>query len=750
MNLRSILAAGMIFAGIVFLPGCDGTSGSDRDDNPVRVTGVGINKEITAMLVGSTETLTAMVYPGNASNRKIYWESSNESTVSVSDDGLLTARGVGNVVITATTDEGDFEDECAVNVSVSTVAVTGMELDMSSLKLHVDDRYLIKASIIPIEATNQNVLWESDDENIVEVHGGLLTATGVGTAVVSAITADGGFIGECTVTVSPKLVPVTDLTLNRYKAGVQIGKTLQIYATIHPSNATNRVIHWYTPNSDIATVTQYGLVTGIGAGEVNILAVSDDGDFGAECSVTVSPIAVTGVTLDAHDWETHVGETLHLNATVSPDDATNREVSWESNNEAVASVSPEGLVTANGLGTARITVSSDGGDFDDSCEVSVVPVYISGFELNKTSTTIVFGRTEQLVATINPSNSTVRDVTWESDDESIASVSDNGIVTSNACGTTVIRAWIEDEHGYYQAECEVRVAKYEYVASRWIFLSIVDVSDPFNPFLASRYVAEGTIYDTTVYAACVSGDHVYLAMGEKGLVILDVSDRTNPVKVGEYETINDALDVYVRGNYLIVAEERTVEIFDISEPEDPSSVWHYQSLIGGSIIASVDQDYLYIIEPSMFFNLYNISNPASPVSAGSNITNQLSSVSKIIINGNTAYLIRDSELVICDLEDLNDISPVEYYDTPDTIQGMCFNGNYAYINDGYNAGMLIVDMSINTEPVLVDTYPYIGHYPWLKVDSNYLYLSDAYTFMIFDVSTSSEPYEISSFDEPFN
>ena len=164
---------------------------------------------------------------------------------------------------------------------------------------------------------------------------------------------------------------------------------------------------------------------------------------------------VTGVSLNKASTTIEVGKSETLTATVTPSNATNKNVTWSSTNTNVADVS-NGVVTGKAAGTATITVKTADGSKTASCTVTVKTpiVAVTGVNLNKTSTTIEVGNSETLTATVTPSNATNKNVTWSSTNTNVATVS-NGVVTGKAAGTATIMVKTAD--GSKTASCTVTV-----------------------------------------------------------------------------------------------------------------------------------------------------------------------------------------------------------------------------------------------------------------------------------------------------
>lgn len=255
-------------------------------------------------------------------------------------------------------------------------------------------------------------------------------------------------------------VRVTGVSLNNSALTLNAGGTNTLIATVLPTNATNKSVTWSTNNSTVASVNN-GTVTAHAKGQATIRVTTADGGYSASCVVTVNEVSTTvsvqGVTLSTNTLSMKVGGTTTLTANIRPSNATNKNVTWSSNS-AVASVS-NGLVTANSVGQATIRVITEDGNYSDSCIVTVsettTTTSVTGVTLNSHALTMnKIGGTQTLSYTITPSNATNQNVTWSTSVPTVASVN-NGIVTANANGTTVIT--IRTTDGGYTDTCTVTV-----------------------------------------------------------------------------------------------------------------------------------------------------------------------------------------------------------------------------------------------------------------------------------------------------
>ena len=330
----------------------------------VAVTGVALNTATVTVIVEDTYTLTATVNPAEATDNYVTWTSSNEAIATVKE-GVVTALAVGKATITATTIDGGFKATCEVTVAPR--PVTGVTLDKATATLEVKETVTLVANVAPANATNKDVTWASDNETVATVVDGVVTAVAVGTANITVTTVDGSFKATCAVTVNP--ISVKGVALNKTTMTLKVAQADTLVATITPEDAANKEVVWASDNAEVATVVD-GVVTAIALGTANITVTTVDGNFTATCVVTVEATPVTGVTLDVTELTLDVPQTATLKATVAPEDATDKSVTWASDNETVATVA-EGVVTAVAEGTANITVTTTDGGFKATCVVTV-------------------------------------------------------------------------------------------------------------------------------------------------------------------------------------------------------------------------------------------------------------------------------------------------------------------------------------------------------------------------------------------
>ena len=262
----------------------------------------------------------------------------------------------------------------------TTVAVSSVSLSKTSVTLTEGDKETLTATVLPDNATDKTVEWSTSNSSVATVSSGTVTAIKAGTTTITVKTKDGGKTATCAVTVNAKVIPVSDVTLNKTELTLTEGESETLTATVKPDNATDKTLSWSSSDATVASVDDNGKVTALKAGTATITVKTKDGGKTAACAVSVKTkvIAVTGVTLNKTELTLTEGNSETLSATVKPDNATDKTVSWTSSDATVASVDDNGKVTALKAGTATITVKTKDGEKTATCKVTVVPSSLSG------------------------------------------------------------------------------------------------------------------------------------------------------------------------------------------------------------------------------------------------------------------------------------------------------------------------------------------------------------------------------------
>ena len=469
---------------------------------------ISLDKSSATLTEGETTTLTATVLPENTTyGKSVKWSSSNVAVATVDLMGNVTAKRAGTAIITAISENGKTAScTITVNKKDTNITITEVRLNKSTETLKEGDTTTLTATVLPENTTDsKSVSWRSSNSEVATVDAnGTVTAKRAGTAVITATSTNGKSAG-CTVTVSRKEIPITEISLDKSSATLTEGETTTLVATVLPENTTDsKSVSWRSSNSEVATVDANGTVTAKRAGTAVITATSTNGKT-AGCTVTVSKkeIPIIEISLDKSSATLTEGETTTIVATVLPENTTDsKSVSWSSSNSEVATVDANGTVTAKRAGTAVITATSTNGK-TAGCTVTVSKKEIPIIEisLDKSSATLTEGETTTLTATVLPENTTYgKSVKWSSSNVAVATVDLMGKVTAKRAGTAIITATSENGK---TASCTVTVNKKDTytglrdVDGNWMYFENGNVNSDYAGLVNYEglwfYVDNGTI-----------------------------------------------------------------------------------------------------------------------------------------------------------------------------------------------------------------------------------------------------------------
>lgn len=380
--------------------------------NAIPVTGISVTGASATVEEESQLQLTASVTPNNATVQTVTWSSNHESIATVNTNGLVTGVSEGEARITATATDGsavygyiditvtakpqqsEFDADMTAGSNAMAVTVDGNE----AVKVGTSKAAGTMTITVGAGATRLSFYAAGWNGTSTVIN---LTGATCGTSSFS-LTADSGISGsgsaytlsgtesdyyyettlsgvteETDITVSAStrfalwkakyyttaVEPVypTSISLEVGSTSVAIGGTTSVEVSYTPSDTNVKNVTFSSNTTSVATVSSEGIITGVAAGNARITATAEAANSGtvtAYVDITVTAIAVSGVTVSPASASLDIGDKQQLTATISPSNATNKNVTWESDATGVATVSSTGLVTAIAEGTATITVKS--------------------------------------------------------------------------------------------------------------------------------------------------------------------------------------------------------------------------------------------------------------------------------------------------------------------------------------------------------------------------------------------------------
>ena len=439
----------------------------------VRATSMTLQAATKVMMVGDSLQIEAIFTPENTSNQKVLWVSSKPGIASVDQNGLVRAVSsqVDPVIITATSYDGNFVKRCTLNIKQPAVSfystalksrrigdtewITGKD---ANTDYTLNWEYLIAAYVTPEQAKTP-FTWESNNTDLLTIEPFAEDTTvsvyvyGVGTSIYNGSCAIMRCVGEGSDTI---IVTGTKygktrkqkFKVQRYDATeiaisgsatrtMKVGEIITLSVTTTPA-ATSYVpeINWSSDAPDIVSVDETGTMEALSAGTAVVTATC--GTMTASVTITVSAVQPTGVTLDITTATLYEGEALQLTATVQPANATDKTITWTSDAPAYASVDQNGLVTAIKARSTRVNIEANtSNNYYARCRVTVMS--LTGISLNETNAMLELDETLQLTASFTPAEAQPH-VVWTSADESVVTVTEDGLVTAVGYGNAAITA----------------------------------------------------------------------------------------------------------------------------------------------------------------------------------------------------------------------------------------------------------------------------------------------------------------------
>lgn len=355
--------------------------------------------------------------------------------------------------------EGMLDSDVSEFSYTKSIQVTKIALKKKTIKLGANNPFKLEYTITPSNATAEKPIWSSSNDKVAIVdEDGNVTGVGKGTSVITASAADGSNkTATCKVTISP----VESIKMSKTTLSIKEGAKASLKATISPSSAVNKNVLWKSSDEEIVKIDEKGSILAVKNGAATVMAQSEENsELIAECRVVVET-PVTSIKLNASKAALSTSESynqLQLVASVLPEQASNKEVLWKSSNESVATVTEDGLVTAVSQGTASITATTVSGNKVGKCTVTVAPV--KGMNLSKGTVDLKVGKSMVLKVTVSPTSAPVKDMLWQSSDESKVIVTKYGKLIAVAPTmdgeSVIIRATSLDNPGVH-AECRVTV-----------------------------------------------------------------------------------------------------------------------------------------------------------------------------------------------------------------------------------------------------------------------------------------------------
>lgn len=351
--------------------------------------------------------------------------------------------------------------------------MTEITTDVSSLNMIKGDTYAVTASYQPEDASDTRMTWTSDDTKVATVNDkGVITAVGPGTTSIKATAVlpqsdDNHTTASATIVVNVRN-RLTSIAFGSKAEYISVGSSKTVDVQFTPSENINSNVTFSSSDTTIFTVSKEGVITGVKEGVAMLSCVAEDlGQEGAiTCMVyvTSSQVSATDFAIVPNEDTVYIGKTLQLTPVFTPENVTDRDVTWTTSDETKATVDANGVVTGVEEGTAVITATykdttNDNRVWTGTCIVTVekAPVSATGFEVTPVTQNIVCGKKFTIKPQFTPEDTTNQNVIYQSLDETVVTVDSKGVVTGVGPGDAIVQCTAED--GGFNATVAVHVEK---------------------------------------------------------------------------------------------------------------------------------------------------------------------------------------------------------------------------------------------------------------------------------------------------
>lgn len=330
--------------------------------NKVRITSISLNKHNLSLIVGKSDKLEVSIVPLDATD-EVIWESSDTNIVSITNNGLVVGKSIGNAIITAKTKNGKVSDRCAIKVLNN--EADELNFLEENVEITVNESKKLNITISPQELEKE-IIWTSSDESVVLVNNGEITGVKRGQTTIKA--SYGSKEVLCNIKV---IVPIVSMIMEKESITLNVNESEELKVITIPEIIYNDEIKWESSDESVIKVVD-GKITAIGSGESLITATY--GNMKATCIVTVVT-PVSNIKLNKNTLSLKEGSSETLIATILPSNATNKKIQWTSSNDRIVTVDVNGKVTGKKTGKVTITATIEGKKA--TCEVTSIGFIIT-------------------------------------------------------------------------------------------------------------------------------------------------------------------------------------------------------------------------------------------------------------------------------------------------------------------------------------------------------------------------------------
>lgn len=473
------------------------------------------------------------------------------------------------------------------------IEVSEVRLNLENINLEIGETSQLVATIFPEIATDKQVMYISENENIAEIdENGKITAKGNGTTKVYATTSS-GVTATCNVTVNttPEAITINEDKVNLYING---NSSYDLEVSYDPITSNiMKDLSWNTSDSNIVTVDEKGLITAVANGSAIITATTQN-NLQATCSVTV--YTIPNLLTLPKNLEMELGTRTTIDCSIEPNTSNyNTEISWYSDAKNIVTISEDGLIVAKNPGTATITAETANG-IKSTCIVTVLPK-ITDVIFNESFTILDLSMndTYQILAKSDLGTDITNSITWSSKDEKIAIVTDTGMVKAVANGTTTIEGTFLNIKKTFEVTVHTSPEKLELV-DKSIFLNVGEEKNLEYIIEPNDTDINNTITWTTTNSSILNVDgngKIIANSAGRAIVKVQTGINNNLFDTCIVNVVDIPSNMYFQQNKLLLKQDEQKEII-LTLNEDVEDI----NLEDLKITSSSEEILRYTYEPS--------------------------------------------------------------------------------------------------------------------------------------------------------
>ncbi|TDM51976.1 ATP-dependent DNA ligase [Aliivibrio fischeri] len=496
-----------------------------------------ITPAVVSLAKGNSQQYTAMGFFSDETSREltqeVSWHSRDTSIATISDVGLVVGVGVGNSTITAVKDGVMSNDG---RLTVTAAALESIQITPAVVSLAKGNSQQYTAMGFYSDETSreltQEVSWRSRDTSIATIsEAGLVVGVGVGNSTITAV-KDGVMSndGRLTVTTAAlESIQITPAVVSLAKGNSQQYTAMGFYSD-ETSRELTQEVSWRSRDTSIATISEAGLVVGVGVGNSTITAVKD-GVMSNDGRLTVTTAALESIQITPAVVSLAKGNSQQYTAMGFYSDETSREltqeVSWRSRDTSIATISEVGLVVGVGVGNSTITAVKDGVVSNDG-RLTVTAAALESIQITPAVVSLAKGNSQQYTAMGFYSDETSRELTqevsWRSSAIAVATISEQGMAVGVDVGETIISA-VKDGVISNRVNLIVNEAVLESIIISPVNASIIKGST--LQHAATGIYSDGTSQELTQEVSWRSSDTSIAIISEVGVAVgVDVGSST--------------------------------------------------------------------------------------------------------------------------------------------------------------------------------------------------------------------------------